>query len=74
MTDINNIDIPDLQLIGFLFPSITDNTMSWLTWPFHYLMRERRMSSRFVVKGVRTREFNGKMTVTCGDYSMGQGR
>jgi len=30
MTDINNLDIPDLQLIGFLFPLITDNTMSWL--------------------------------------------
>ena len=35
-------------------------------------MRERRLSSRFVAKGVRSRDVNGKMTVTCGDYSMGR--
>jgi len=28
VTDINNMDIPDLQIIRFLFPLITDNTMS----------------------------------------------
>jgi hypothetical protein len=72
MTNINNKDIPDLQLIGFLFPLITDNAMSWLTWPLQYFMRGRRLSPRFVVKSVRTRDINGEMTITCGDYSMGQ--
>ena len=37
-------------------------------------MRESRLSSRLVVKGVRIRGINGKKTVTCCDYSMGQGR